>query len=274
MVNIARVIPQPHIRIISPHYDDAPLTFGGYLLEMKKTGAIKAKVMTVVNVFSRSIYQSRDDKGNRDKSLKRLQFVTGIRLFEDMNCLDMCIGHGCYTYELMTEPECLLRGKHWKSGEKFEFPWGNRASFTREDREIYTRVKKAALTWLLEERTALLVPMAMKEHIDHVIVREAVFNARKTLGKRVRASIYFGEDQPYTGLASPGDWRTATIFLKKAGCFPVDYAIDSGAKYRMIEKCYPTQVEESYRQGVLVRAQQLQEANGARMGLERMYRVG
>ena len=114
---IAEVIPEKNIIILSPHYDDVPLTFGGYLYELTHNQLVETKNIRIVNIFSRSNYQARDDEGNRDGSLKRMQYATGIRLLEDLNCLDALIGKGHYSYEIKAERECVVRQKKWKPGQ-------------------------------------------------------------------------------------------------------------------------------------------------------------
>ena len=114
--HISDVVTENNIIILSPHYDDVVLTFGGYLDALVSNQLIHTKNIRIIHVFSRSNYQLRDNEGNRDQSLKRIQYATGIRLLEDLNCLDDLIGHGNYTYEIMAERECMMRQKSWKAG--------------------------------------------------------------------------------------------------------------------------------------------------------------
>ena len=272
MVEIAQVIPQTNIVILSPHFDDVPLTYGGYLLGLKTGGLLAKKKITIVNSFTRTVYQARDTQGNRDSSLKRIQFATGIRLLEDLNCLDEMIGRGGYGYELLGERECTTRQKGWKPGEAFEFPWGNRESFEPEEKEIYSRLKEDALRRLAMADTAILCLMGMKEHVDHVIHREAVVDAAGELGSKCKAVIYFGEEQPYTGLADEQNWQTVNAFLKSQTLEVLDYAIDLKTKVALVMKNYPSQVEESYKDGMVNRARRLGKENGVMDAVERMYR--
>jgi len=273
MKDIDHVIKEKNIIILSPHYDDVPLTFGGYLDHLVKNGLAGSKNIRIIQIFSRSNYQARDDQGNKDLSLQRIQYATGIRLLEDMNCLDELLGHGNYTYEIKAENECAVRQKVWKPGEKFEFPHGSREDFDAEDWKIYENIRKFAYEWLTGEDTAILLPLGVKEHIDHMILREAVLNAREELEIQAKAVLYFGEDQPYTGLASDQDWKITNNFLGGFRLEIIDYLIDETRKIDLIWKHYPTQVEESYRTGVINRALQLKKINKADSGVERMYRI-
>ena len=267
------VVEEKNIIILSPHYDDVPLTFGGYLDAMVTNRIIQTRKVHIVQVFSRSNYQARDDSGNRDLSLKRIRYATGIRLLEDLNCLDELIGHGNYSYELMAERECLLRQKGFKPGEAFEFPRGTREDFNEEDYQIYDQIKQRACHWLRREGTALLIPLGVKEHIDHILLREAVMDAGKELAHEAKATLYFGEDQPYSGLADINDWNRAEAFLNGIPVVVVNYCIDDKRKAELVMKHYTSQVEESYREGVLRRSAQLQEELGADLGVERVYRM-
>jgi hypothetical protein len=271
--DISEVIPEKNIVILSPHYDDVPLTFGGYFDALAKNRLLPGKNIKIINIFSRSNYQARDDVGNRDQSMERLQFATGIRVIEDLNCLDELIGKGNYSYEIKAERECVIRQKTWKPGETFEFPQGTKDDFDNEDQQIYDRIRNYAEAWLQEEEgTALLLPLAIKEHIDHTILREALVDTVYELGRKATASIYFGEDEPYAGLAFKKDWTKADIFIKKHSLVSLDYLIDENRKVDLVMKFYPTQVEESYRTGILNRSNQLKKQYKIDNGMERIYR--
>jgi len=270
---ISEVIPEKNIIILSPHYDDVPLTFGGYLNGLTHNQLQGAKNIRIVHIFSRSNYQARDDAGNRDHTSKRIQYATGIRLLEDLNCLDELIGKGHYSYEIKAERECAIRQKKWKPGEAFEFPSGNREEFDDEDWQIFDRIKNNAQEWLQSKETAILLPLGMKEHIDHIIPREAVMDSIRELNHSVEATIYFGEDQPYTGLADEKDWAKTMIFLNTHPADIIDYPIDEIKKANQVMNYYPSQVEESYREGIINRSIQLKEEHKSKTGIERMYRL-
>ena len=96
---------------------------------------------------------------------------------------------------------------------------------------------------------------------------------RAGMNDMARTAVYFGEDQPYTGLADAADWKKTEEFLKNLPVDRIDYPIDAYHKVDLIWRHYPTQVEESYRQGILNRANQLQRINMADSGVERIYRL-
>ena len=263
-----------NIIILSPHYDDVPLTFGGYLDALVANQLISDKNIRIINIFSRSNYLSFDDEGNKDISLKRIQYVMGIRILEDLNCLDELIGHDNYNYEIKAEPECLVREKKLVSDGVFEFLPGDRDSFDDNDWKSYNRIKEYAREWLTLEDTAVLLPMGMKEHVDHVILREAVTDTRNELGQDASSIVYFGEDLPYTGLADTNDWDKLNLFFNGLVFRHINYSIDEHRKIKLIMKHYPTQFEDSYKEGVLKRADQLKQKFGTDTGVERIYQIG
>jgi hypothetical protein len=271
---ISEVIPEKNIIILSPHYDDVPLTFGGYLDALVANQLISDKNIRIINIFSRSNYLSFDDEGNKDISLKRIQYVMGIRILEDLNCLDELIGHDNYNYEIKAEPECLVREKKLVSDGVFEFLPGDRDSFDDNDWKSYNRIKEYAREWLTLEDTAVLLPMGMKEHVDHVILREAVTDTRNELGQDASSIVYFGEDLPYTGLADTNDWDKLNLFFNGLVFRHINYSINEHRKIKLIMKHYPTQFEDSYKEGVLKRADQLKQKFGTDTGVERIYQIG
>ena len=273
LIPVEKVVPEKNLIIFSPHYDDVPLTFGGFLDALVSTHLADNKNIRIIQVFSLSNYQNGDKEGNRDLSRKRMQYATGIRLTEDLSCLDDLLGHANYTYELRGEKECLLRGKKMVTIGSFEYLPGSIESFDEKDIEISRTLTRYAKALLVQPDTAVLLPMAMKEHIDHMVLREGIMNAKKELNDRIRAKIYVGEDLPYTGLADEDDWKKANLFLNDHPHEPLGYAIDLPRKLELLSTHYVTQVEESYFVGMKNRATQLQKEYNTTQAVEQMYRL-
>ncbi len=273
ITKLTNVIPEKNIIILSPHYDDVLLVFGGYLNSLVTNRLIKKKKIHIISIFSFSNYLTRDDEGNKDISVTRVQHVTGIRLVEEIDCMNNLIGQENYSYEIEGENECLLRNKLPKFKGPIEFLSGDKDSFNEEDWLVYERLKREACKWLNVKDTAILLPLGVKEHIDHIVIREAVMDAKKELGINMHAVIYFGEDQPYTGLADKHDHDKAQAFLNELTLNSINYCIDEKRKSEMAMKYYPSQAEDSYREGVLKRSLQLQKKYGTDTGVERMYRL-
>ncbi len=97
--DIRDVIEEENIICMSPHYDDLLFFIGGYVLELKKQGLLETKMFSNVHMATRNNYQERDIQGNLDQSLKRVQYATGIRFIEDLECLDALFGQNNYTEE-------------------------------------------------------------------------------------------------------------------------------------------------------------------------------
>ena len=93
------------------------------------------------------------------------------------------------------------------------------------------------------------------------------------LSHQVSAILYFGEDQPYTGLADREDRAKAETFLNQYDLEQIDYFIDEINKASLVWKHYPSQVEESYREGILNRSHQLKTEHKSYVGVERIYRL-
>lgn len=108
--NLAHIIPERTIVNISPHYDDFLFFTGGYVSAIRKTPIFPEKHFINVSTFSRSNYQARDELGNADQSLKRVQYATGIRLIEDLQCLDDLLGFHNYEFRILGEEESQVRG--------------------------------------------------------------------------------------------------------------------------------------------------------------------
>ncbi len=98
-------------------------------------------------------------------------------------------------------------------------------------------------------------------------------DAVKELAREVKAILYFGEDQPYSGLANKYEWERAEAFLKGIPVVSINYCIDEKRKSDLVMKHYTSQVEESYREGVLNRSDLLQKEYGTETGVERIYRL-
>jgi hypothetical protein len=256
--SIQEIIPETNLIVFTPHFDDFPLSLGGYVLELKARGLLASKQFHILLLFARSNYLARDGLANFDSSLARLQQATGIRLLEDLECLDELLGEHSYRYELFGEQECFVRGKAM-ADSPIEFPHGMYADFTPEDRQIFKRMQERVRRWAGQPDTALLFPAAIKEHIDHFIVREAGLTIARQLGRSARASFYFIEDKPYAGIQTPAEVDRLEQFVGENHLETRLYPTHPQAVVDLVFKHYPSQVEEVYRQGVLQRARQLQE---------------
>ncbi len=268
---IKGLIPERQIVVVSPHYDDVLFTVGGYAAAASGGFAgRRPHEWSVEIVFSRSNYQCRAGVGNADVSLGRVKETTGKRLLEDTYCLDELLGRHAYRYELHGEDECLLRGKHIGAGG-MEFPHGTYADYAAMDYAIEARLI-SRIRRLAECRdTALVFPLAIREHVDHFIVRQA---AAAVMEERVwPATFYFAEDKPYAGLADEVEWGRTQAFIDKHRLVPSTYAVDHEYVIELAFRHYVSQVEPVYAEGIRRRVGALQaEVGVTKRGFDRIYR--
>ena len=270
--DIRQVIPESKIICVSPHYDDFLFFLGGYVLELKAAGLLQTKEFTNVSVFSRSNYQERDVEGNKDQSLKRVQYATGIRLIEDLECLDALLGAHNYSYLVMGENESQVRGKVLNEGAgEMEMAFGSYETMDAADREILERMSGRIAKLAQQEDTAIVLPLSMKGHIDHFIAREAGVNALK---RGTNASFYFAEDKPYAGIMTAEESGINDAFIAEYGLEDRGFGFQPEEILRLAYRYYPSQVDAIYDEGVLSRSAQLQEAYAKGQGCDRIYAYG
>lgn len=263
------IIPEKNIIILSPHYDDVLFMLGGYILELKNAGMLKTKSFAAKLIFSRSNYQAREGNANFDTSVQRIKHATGIRMIEDQICNDALLGSFNYQYELLGETECFARGKTMADSE-MEFPHGMYDDFDSKDEAIFERMKQQIRKYASFSDTAIVFPLAIKEHIDHFIVREAGIKVAQELGSEAKASFYFQEDKPYGGLANGKELSRTEGFISKYDLQQHFYAYDPEKVVDLAFEHYISQVEEVYRTGVLARARFWQQQLAVEKGVDRI----
>ena len=251
--SIHQVIPEKNIVVFSPHFDDVLFMLGGYILELKKAGLLETKHFHFNLIFSRSNYQAGSGAANFDMSLERIKLATGNRIIEDQECNDELLGAFNYVYQIIGEGECFTRGKAMADSE-MEFPHGMYEDFSEADTLIFERMKQRIRQWAKQEDTALIFPMAIKEHIDHFITREAGLEVAKELGNAAKATFYFQEDKPYGGIATGEELGRIEDFVSNNQLENRLYAYDPQAIIDLGFKHYISQIEEVYKTGILDRA--------------------
>lgn len=271
ITTIADIIPEKNIIILSPHYDDVLFMLGGYILELKKAGLLAAKSFQVKLVFSRSSYQLGEGAANFDASLERIQYATGIRLLEDQNCNNELLGDFKYSYELLGEKECAVRGKSLNEVEgEMEFPHGMYEDFNEQDIAIFERMQQRIEDYATSNDTAIIIPMAIKEHIDHFIVREAAITVAKKIGAKAKAKFYFQEDKPYGGIATETELERIEEFINSNQLHSKWYSYDPEVIVDLAFKHFVSQVDEVYKIGVLNRADFWKSKLGHTQGVDRI----
>lgn len=271
--DVKSVIPEKNIVCVSPHYDDFLFFLGGYVLEMKQNDLLETKKFTNISTFSRTNYQERDVEGNKDRSLKRVQFATGIRFIEDLQCLDDLLGAHAYFYRVMGEEESQVRGKAFQEGEgEMEMACGSYETMDQHDWEILHRMQACIREIALQEDTAIVLPLAMKGHIDHFIVREAGVRAVAELEGQARAAVYFAEDKPYAGLLNEEEMQMTKDFIEKYGLKDIGFPHHPKEVLRLAFEHYPSQVDDVYHLGIAARDEQLKEHYGVKVHCDRIFK--
>jgi hypothetical protein len=266
------LIPEKSIVIFCPHYDDTVLMLGGYVSLLRKDHLMATKTFTNINIYSRSNYQQAGGVHNYDRTLPRIQLATGIRLMEDVSCLDDLFGRNNYQYVLLLQDEALVRGFKLANDE-MEFPKGNLHSYRDQEWEIFNLLLATIQKYASLEDTALIFPMSIRNHIDHFILRHAAAECLKTKDNNAKARFYFVEDKPYAGLASLEEWQEVNDFFSQFPHEALIFPLDTNYVDKLLFKHYPSQTEEVYRQGLYARASYLRSVHSTEKDLDRILRI-
>ena len=268
--NIEDVIQEKNIICVSPHYDDFLFFLGGYLLEMKARGLLDTKKIINISVFSRSNYQERDVEGNKDQSLKRVQYATGIRIIEDLECLDALLGPHNYKYRVMGEEESQVRGKAFNEGDgEMEMAFSSLETMDEKDHEICDRMTACIAELAQREDTAIVLPLAMKGHIDHFIVQHA---GERVMTGDTKATFYFGEDKPYAGLLNEQEAAVTKAFIEKYDLEDRAFVHHPKEQLELAFKHYPSQVDDVYNVGIYERNEQLKKIYSQTCDVDRILK--
>jgi hypothetical protein len=269
--DVENVIPESNIVCVSPHYDDFLFFLGAYVLGMKAKGLLGTKRFTNINTCSRTNYQERDIEGNKDRSLPRVQYATGVRFIEDLECLDDLLGPRNYYYRVLGEEESQVRGKAFNEGEgEMEMAYGSLETMDESDWSIVRNVEACVRELMALEDTAIVLPLSMKGHIDHFVVREG--GVRAMLSGSGAATFYFAEDKPYAGIMTEEESGITDRFIAEYGLSDIAFPHFPGEIIRLAYKHYPSQVDDIYDEGVLNRNDQLKEVYGVATDCDRIFR--
>lgn len=264
------MIVESNVIVFAPHYDDLLLTIGGYVLALRASGTLCSKRFSTILVFSRATYLAVDADGNFDTSDERIARAGGVRLQEDLSCHDELFGLRGYRYELLTERECFLRGKVTPDSMR-DIPYGTYEHFVDEDWAILANVRRRVSELGRLPDTAVVVPIAIKEHIDHFIVREAALEAFRDLGADARASLYLHEDKPYGGMANQEELDRIESLVLHHRLQERIYSYDPAAVVELFLRCYPSQAGSVYDRAIQSRASALAQRAGSPSPCDRLF---
>lgn len=204
--------------IVSPHFDDAPLSLGQSLLD----GSLSRCRVTVAVVFGRSNF-TRWFHPTRSRALP----VTAWRRGEE------AAAQVAFRYRVRTASfeELVLR-----TGEL------DPAALLDESAELDEDLLDALVAWLRRLRgdgSTVLVPAGIGGHLDHRLVAEA---GRRLLSEHAdRLGIY--EDRPYASFVD-ADELAAVCGGLGPSMVPVEVSGPVTERlHRLLRRCYPSQIE-------------------------------
>ena len=154
-----------------------------------------------------------------------------------------------------------------------EMAYGSYESMEKCDWEILTRMQACIHEIALERDTAIVLPIAMKGHIDHFVVREAGIRALEELSGHAQAAFYFAEDKPYAGLLNETEMKQTDEFIKKYNLKDIGFMYHPKEMERLAAAHYPSQVNSVYHFGISARDEQLRKYYGVNCHCDRVYKI-
>ncbi len=241
LVHSAAVKPRPAVTVVSPHFDDVPLSLGQSL----RDGALSSCDVSVEVVFGRTnwtnwVHPTRSRAG----------VISGWRRLEEALSA-RCFG---YRWHSSDWEEALLRWGVVAGGDRLLDPGADLSAEPLVDQ---------IGEWLVNLVNApqgapalVLVPAGIGGHVDHRIVALAAVGVRDRLG----AAVGFYEDRPYVSHMDPGQVEAQ---LDALGLEPeLDRVAVSGpiaeSTQKRVRRCYPSQID-----GYFVEAMHRDVADGS-----------
>ncbi len=225
------------IVVVSPHRDDAAFSLG-LSVEHWLHGQHRVDVL---NCFTRSTYAPFSDAENMHSN-DRLSFVSAVRKREDL-AWNKCLGRalGMTDLDLLDAP--LRLACNLDEVLSIEMRPGDRALARVEG--ALRKIAAKSQVGMQSGQVALLVPLAIGQHVDHRITRAAALAALSVLN----LPMAFYEDLPYAARLEDVEKiaeLAAGTGLHLEPCFTQAPAEDlTGAmrrKFRMAE-CYDSQID-------------------------------
>lgn len=175
-----------HVVVLSPHIDDAAFSLAVTLRKLASSGSH----ISILNCFTNS----------RFIPFQSLRDVNAINTRHDEEATFLhYLGGKSHSHSLGL-PEAPLRGGIRNIRRCY--------SNSRDVEALVLRLQHLLPTW--NKPTILLAPLAIGDHTDHYIVREAV------LAKYAKYPIAFYEDQPYAAAAPTGQIEALVAQLLSA----------------------------------------------------------
>lgn len=223
------------VAILSPHRDDAAFSCGLTMLALLQAGA----VVTVLNVFTRSDYAV--DLATVDPALVPVDAISRARRVEDERFVaDMRVAAGCAIHAMGLQDADMLDAPLRLSVQ---------TERVLESPLTAEQVHKEATSVLaelgvLDAYELVFAPLALGDHIDHRIVRNAA-----VLGTGLdRLCLY--EDLPYAARLPSGERKKQLISAMESNGLerfgPVALHMQHGPHLKKrFAMHYPSQIAES-----------------------------
>ena len=208
--------------IVSPHFDDAPLSLGQSLLD----GELSRREVLVVVVFSTSNWTIWFHP-----TPSRARVVSWVRRTEEA----VAARRFGYRVRTLGFPELTLRAGATDSATMFDLSVDVGA-------EPFVPELRSALLGVLEPDDEVWFPAGMGDHVDHRIVAE--------VGRRIRADgrdgVGFYEDRPYVSSMDDAQ-RAAVIARVGGGLEPRDVSgpVSEGL-HRRLRSTYRSQIHDVF----------------------------
>lgn len=223
----------PRVTIVSPHFDDAPLSLGQSLLDGALHGCrVRVRVVFARTNFTRWVHPTRGRAGPISLWRRAEESVAQV----------------AFGYRVATSPheEVVLRTGELDPAVLLD-------PTSELDDALVDTLTAQARRWRGDGSTVLF-PAGIGGHLDHRLVAEA--------GRRLLAEhpdrIGFYEDRPYASLVDPGV-VDETLRAIDPALVPVDVSGPVTERlHRRLRRCYPSQIDDLF-----VRAMDADRVTGA-----------
>lgn len=224
----------PRVTVVSPHFDDAPLSLGQSLLDGALAGCrVRVRVVFGRTNFTRWVHPTRG----------RAVPISAWRRAEEAGA------QVSFGYRVATSPyeEVVLRTGELDPAVLLD-------ATSQLDPSLVDALTDRARRWRGDGSTVLF-PAGIGAHLDHRLLAEA--------GRRLLAEhpdrIGFYEDRPYASLVG-SDVVADTLAALDPALVPVEVSGPvTDRLHARLRRCYPSQIDELF-----VRAMDADRAGGSR----------
>lgn len=242
--------------ILSPHYDDLPLSIGGLINTWKNHN------FTIEDwiIFSLGNYLYSDKTGNKDFSSERVQSVSNKRYEEELSMSN--------DLEITTIRKIDCYEANFRGHNNLIATTQKKYTYNQKDQEALKKIKIILLP-LLYQKVDLFIPLGFGGHYDHILLREAIL---ELINKNVKASIFFYEDLPYIGNINWQQKIEMYFIIKKLKLKKIITPIDLKYKVNLLQH-YPSQSDPIYIPSIIRHSKYLQKKYKSQQPMERYFQL-